>query len=101
MRPYLEPPWTNSHQISGHHEPIHIKLSVWGFFIIFWNGYENIKMQKRNFNDITLQMPIGNGTDSKILVYITEEVFAYFTKCLTYMLQLLMLYGAGADWGSP
>ena len=44
--------------ISGHHEPIHVKFGVWGFFIMFY-GHENAEMQKRKFDDVTLQYSIA------------------------------------------
>ena len=43
--------------ISGHHEPIHVKFGVSGFFIMFyWNMVmKMLKCKKRKFDDITLQ----------------------------------------------
>ena len=47
--------------ISGHHEPIHVKFGVWGFFIMFyWNiVMKMLKCKKRKFDDVTLQYSIA------------------------------------------
>ena len=39
--------------ISGHHEPIHVKFGVWGFFIMFcWNMViKMLKCKKKKKND--------------------------------------------------
>ena len=47
--------------ISGHHEPIHVKLGVWGFFIMFyWNMVmKMLKCKKRKYDDVTLHYSLA------------------------------------------
>ena len=54
MRPYLGPPWTNSCQIWCVRVFHHVLLKY---------CHENAEMQKRKFDDVTLQYSITNNTE--------------------------------------
>ena len=47
--------------ISGHHEPIHVKFGVWGFFlhVLLKYHHENAEMQKRKYDDVTPQYSLN------------------------------------------
>ena len=53
-----------------HHEPLHVKFGVWGFFILFyWKMVmKMLKCQKRKFDDITLQYSITYGEAGSVAV---------------------------------
>ena len=68
--------YSGSH-ISGHHEPIHVKLVCEGFYEIsteIWS--ENPEMQKRKFDDVTLRYSM------EVLVKPLQEELGHYDHIL-------------------
>ena len=66
--------------ISGYHEPIHVKFGVRGFLPCSMKYcHENAEMQKRKFDDVTLQYSIGHLHISHIASW-WEAKYGYFNS---------------------
>ena len=71
-------------QISGHHEPIHVKFwYVWVVHhVLLKYGHENAEMQKRKFDDVTLQYSMGPRTLIPGTVYFLTPDPLHVPYCL-------------------
>ena len=89
--------------ISGHHEPIHVKLGVWGFFIMFyWNiVMKMLKCKKENlmmshFSTLlwhsakNIELTICFQRYVKNWLFKEIRVFVYFSLNLSYELHSVM-----------